>query len=412
MAIHTTRTLAALKAECRKLGIVVEETGRKLGKTEYVQALRSYYIAEKYPEGLPKELDMILKVENPMLCERIQNCKEDFQEEIWESKTWVAEPKHDGVRIMIVHIDGEGFSFYSRNNSVTDFLPVSYRDTIDMSMLTGELEGDFIVDCELICKNPNINTSISSRYGVVTETQLQAVAAILSIEPEDSIALQQTEAPLEFIAFDVLYNQDWILDKPLYERKKILAQVVESLQGIGFPVVKSPTRITNKRAYYNYMIRNGNEGVVLKDLESPYIATSSRAHRCWVKAKRSTSEALGDTIDGFITGFVTANESRGWADLIGGLKLSVFLNTVEGVKVHQIATVSNIPMEKRREMTEIVDGKPVLKQEYYSKVIECDGQCITARARRLKHAVIVRWRPDKSPDQCVMDEEFLNSQIL
>ena len=79
---------------------------------------------------------------------------------------------------------------------------------------------------------------------------------------------------------------------------------------------------------------------------------------------------------------------------------------------HMIARVTNIPMEKRKQMTEIIDGKPALKAEYYGKVLEVDGQCITSRAKRLKHAAIINWRPDRSPETCLMTEEFLNSQIL
>ena len=69
-------------------------------------------------------------------------------------------------------------------------------------------------------------------------------------------------------------------------------------------------------------------------------------------------------------------------------------------------------MELRQKMTELVDGEPVLKKEWYGQVAEVDGVCVSGRARRLKHARLINWRPDRSPDTCIMSEEFLNSMIL
>ena len=64
-------------------------------------------------------------------------------------------------------------------------------------------------------------------------------------------------------------------------------------------------------------------------------------------------------------------------------------------------------------MTEItLDGRVTLKTSYYNRVAEIDGQDISSKNYRLAHAVIKRWRPDRSSDTCMMKESFMKSLIL
>ena len=92
---------------------------------------------------------------------------------------------------------------------------------------------------------------------------------------------------------------------------------------------------------------------------------------------------------------------------------SVFLKKEDGTEAnHVIANIASLPLDLRKEITETVDGKPTLKQEWYGRVAEIDGQAVSGRAKALKHARLIKWRPDKSPDACIMTESFLNSMIL
>ena len=86
---------------------------------------------------------------------------------------------------------------------------------------------------------------------------------------------------------------------------------------------------------------------------------------------------------------------------------------IQSSKGHKIARVTNIPMDLREQMTELdEDGNPRLKPSWYGKVASVDGQCISAREKRLKHAVLVEWRPDRSEDTCIIDRDFLESMVL
>lgn len=419
MAIPTIRTLSQLKSQCNELGLSVKIYGKKEQKDDYVKALREYFIQEKYQGKLPQALSMMLSLESPMLCAQFKSVKEDVQEKLWTSNQYYAEEKEDGNRM--IHFFLDIYEAFSRNNSVADFLPVAYGEKIyfrdvDWSKVTDK----FVLDSEVICSNPNVNTIMGSK-GVITETQLQATTAILSMNADDSIRLQRDEnCDLIIKSFDCLwFNGEWLLDKPLKERRKYLRKAVNQLQEAGFKVYLPKSNISNKKAFYQSVLKAGGEGIVIKDINSPYLPSSSRSHRKWVKVKRSMTESLqmegiGDTIDGYISGYELADEDKSWSGLIGALHISVNLRDSEGnLTSHMIAKVTNIEMSLRKQMTKLDDnGNPILDPTFYNRVVEVDGQSISARARRLTHAVLVRFRPDRSADTCIMDESFLNSMIL
>ena len=78
-----------------------------------------------------------------------------------------------------------------------------------------------------------------------------------------------------------------------------------------------------------------------------------------------------------------------------------------------IAKVANIDLELRKKITQHDEkGNVILDPSWYGKVVEVDGQDISARALRLTHAILVRFRPDRSQDTCVIEEEFLKSMVL
>lgn len=424
MALATPRSLAQLKAQCQKLGIQAKMRGKKEAKDDYTYALRDYFIQENYggPANLPLSLKLMLQIESPMLSEQYKKLKPEVQKELWTSNKWYFEEKEDGNRqVHFIGLPGENYQTYSRNLSVSDFLPVAYgekiyTDDIDFT----KIKDQFVIDSEVICTNPNISTIMGSK-GVVTATQLQAVTAILSMNAEDSIRIQKEEdCPLHIKAFDCLwFNGEWLINKPLLERRKYLKIALEQMQAAGFKVSLPKSNMSNKKAFYESIIKEGGEGCIAKKITDKYYATTTRSHRSWVKIKRTMSESLGqeglgDTVDAFISGYEVADMDKSWAGLVGALELSVYLIDEQGNKTqHMIAKVANIDMETRKAMT-IKDpqGNPILDPSWYGKVVECDGQAVSARARRLKHAILVRFRPDKCADQCTMEESFLNSMIL
>lgn len=420
MAINTQRSLAELQKECLKLGLTVIQSGNRVSKTDYILKLREHYISVLYPNGIPKSLELMLELESPMLCSRLSEFTKEEQESIWESDDWIAEQKEDGCRMLSFYIGGAP-DHYSRNISVKDYLPVNYTNNIYLKDVDySKIKDQFVIDSELVCLNPNISTIMGNK-GVVTETQLQAVSALIAMNSADSIAIQTSEdCPLSFRSFDLIwFNGVWIKDLPLYQRIPYLNKAIAQLQEAGINVRRPYSTYKNKKAFYKAMLALGAEGCILKNVYSPYIDSSSRKKDGYVKMKRTMSQAMqdggvADGIDAFVSGYEPADANKSWAGYVGALEFSVYVKDEEGKIVpKKIARITNITMELREQLTDHDEsGNPILKSEWYGKVGEVDGQCLSARSLRLKHAVLVQWRPDRSADTCIMDMDYIKSMVL
>lgn len=413
MAIETLRTLGQLKTECEQKGIQVKISGKEK-KEDYVKALRSYWLNKYYSGNIPWDLSKMLEIDCPQLCRRYQECKPEIQKKVWlDDNEYVAEEKIDGNRMLIFwDAEKKEFSFYSRNNSVKDFLPVCYKDKILVTGSGFDYPTSFILDSEVISTNPNISTVLGKK-GVVCATQLQSTTALLALNSNETLQIQR-EFPLKFVIFDCLYHGDWQLKLAWRNRRCLVDNLVDCLLKSGFSCKQNPFVRKNKRDFYDQIIARSGEGVVFKNINSPYKASTSRGD--WmIKLKRSVKDSLASDIDAFVTGFTDAKEGKGWENLVGGLEFSVKLRKKSGEIVnHVIGCAANIPLDLRKRIT-ILDesGRPVLDPSWYGKVATLSGQNISARAKRLQHCVICAWRPDKSIDGCeILNEEEIDKMIF
>ena len=417
MAIECTRRIDYLDSLCRELGLVVKQAGNKLRKDDYVRALRNHFLLEKYGsiDNIPWSMKFMLSIECLQLCRRIQTLKESDQQKIWESDDWIAEEKLDGNRMVICwDADEKQFHFFSRNNSMVDYLPQDYKDTIYITADNFDYDKNFVLDAEVISTSPNIETNDTQCL-----TQLQSTSALLALNPDDSIAIQRND-PLKFIVFDCLYHDESYMDKPWIERHKQTELLCNKLKEYNFncelnPVIENTEYNKNKkREFFDELIDNQKEGIVLKNKYAKYHATSSRTIDC-VKVKRSTSDSLTNDIDAFITDYVVGNDDTRNENMVVGFIFSVRLEKEDGNIVnHTIAVCSNISDCIKEDATVIDDnGNVSLNNDYYFRVATLKGQNISARNMRLTHAVIDTWRLDKSADSCeVLKESELKKLIF
>lgn len=421
------RRLGELQKECEKLGIVVTSGAKRVGKREYVHALRDYYLQKNYGDKIPWHLQQIIKLETPMLCFRFKEMPEDWQEQVWDDVNWIAEDKINGCRMLIIYHKDEGIHFYSRNISVKDYLPVEYDNIwlprFDPNKLTELGVTSFILDTEVLCPQTKVDTTISrlSSGGVITETNLAATTALLAMNKEDSLMIQKdNQIEFDFFSFHILeLNGHDFQQTPWQQMIQVLNEFRLRVQQAGVNVRGVPLSLDNKAAFYKEIVAHGGEGVVLKDINSTYHPTESRYHKQWVKCKRTMTESmmeagLGDTLDAFVSGFLPGNKDTAFAKLVGAYKVSVYLTKKDGTVVeHEIAHVPNITLEERKEITFLnTNGEPELKPEYYNRCMEIEGQWVSARVRRLVHPRMLRWRADKSPEQCTMEETTLEKLII
>ncbi len=432
MAIQVSKTLKELKKMADTMGVTVTPTGKngRFMKEDYILPIREHFIKQRYGDinNAPDHFRWIVQnIKSPMLAERIEKLKEEVQREIWESSTWFLEEKMNGARIFIVK-DNIGFHTYSRHNSDVDLLPVNFTDKI---LFPDNFDPDgisetFILDTEVISEQDKLNAVIG-KYGVVTETSLQAVTVLLNSDPQRAHLIQRQEnIRLKFCFFDcIFYQGQWLFNVPLKERRKLGIELYQKLKKAGFKISPIRSNISNKRVFHKSIINAGLEGTVAKRIDGLYLPDTMRRDDGWIKIKRSVGEMLSlnnniddifeghDTVDGWISGFEPATEGKSREGYIGNILVSTYIQRPDGsFYEHCIAKISGIDMKLRKDMTEVVGGQPTLKASYYNRIVEVDGSGISPRSKRLNNAVFLGFRYDKDKDSCVLTEEFLNSMIL
>ena len=401
MSIECARRIDYLKADCELKCISITPSGKRIMKDDYVKALREWHITKKYGsmDNIPWSMKFMLSIECPQLCKRIKDLKPDQQELIWNSNDWIAEEKIDGVRMIIIWDATEKkFHFYSRNNSVTDYLPQDYSDTIFVTAENFDYPDNFVLDSEIISSNPCLETNTHCL------TQLQSTAALLNLNSEDSKTIQK-KYPLKFVVFDCLYDSSSLIDEIWEVRHCHAAELCSKLLDSGFccelnnVVENTVDNQYAKREFFDAVISRCGEGLVLKNRNAKYHATSSRTIDC-VKVKRSTADALTKDIDAFVTDYVVGKDDTRNSNMIVGFVFSILLKKQDGsIVTHPIAVCSNVSDIIKDDATVISeDGQVKLNPDYYGRVATVQGQNISARSLRLTHAVIDCWRPDRSAD--------------
>jgi DNA ligase-1 len=190
-----------------------------------------------------------------------------------DGRAFFAEDKLDGIRAQ-VHKQGEGaearVAIYTRTMDRTD---ASFPDVV---AAIRRIPGDFLLDGEIVpYRDGKVLpfAHIQKRLGRKTFTP-----TIIR------------DNPATFIAFDILYRDgELLMDKPLRERRAALQDLstlgVNATQASPLPVT-AITPVTTApeidAAFCNARDRR-NEGLVLKDPESPY--SPGRRGQMWLKLK-------------------------------------------------------------------------------------------------------------------------------
>ena len=447
MAVSVGKKIDELEAIAQSLGVEVIGSGKdgKKKKEDYIYPLRKYNLIQRYGsiDKVPEHLNLILQLKSPMLAGRIDSFKPDQQEEVWGSSEWMFEHKLNGVRCIVVN-SGDGIlHLYSRHNGTNDFLPIEMTENV---MLPAGFDGSkisksFIIDTEITSDNPQICTIVGNDVGVETATQLQAVTAILGSLPEKAIQIQRNNnLSLVFNIFDCLYyDGQWIMNETLQDRRMIMEGIIYELERLHFNARRVPSTVKDKKRFVQNLLNLGFEGAVAKRVSGIYIPDTTRNFKGWVKIKRSLKSSLasqefdvdaalngmggldfgddnpftfGDSIDVFVSGFEPGSKGSSFEKLVGSVTVSAYVKRFDGsLEETELGKFSGITLEERQNMTMLIDGKPVLKPEYYQRVVEIDAQQITAHGR-FQHCVFKRWRFDKTYDQCIISEEFLIRNLV
>jgi ATP-dependent DNA ligase len=372
------RKLAELQSLCRELGLEVRLGPRK-AKADYLLALRDHYLKRDYLEGPPfAEL-------TPMLSYPYWNLKAAERERIWhDHNDWLVQEKVNGCRVILHFVRGVGVFAHSRNIDTTKYR----RTDLTYHLLFADLIPTFsaTVDCEAVIES-NIDTSPFTPKGSKIQPSLQAVAAVLALRPESARRLQtEQNTPLKFKAFDLpMWDGQDFRRKKLCERlpylNDFLAAISATPAGPYFEV--PPTQLYAKRLFFDRVLARGGEGVMFKNLNSPYVDSAKRSRKGWIKVKRSVE------LDAFVSGFEAGKPNGRWRNRVATLLFSV--DTEAGL--HLIAKVSSIS-KRSRTMITVRDKETkqiLLHPDMLGKTAHLVGQEITPKSLRLLHPKVVRW---------------------
>ncbi len=184
---------------------------------------------------------------------------------------WIVEDKYDGIRAQ-AHVRGQTVRLFSRRlNDVT----ASYPELVSA---LGAIGGDAILDGEIV----------AMRDGRVLP--FRSLQARLQRKRVDAALLR--DVPLTYVIFDLLaIGDDLLIDEPLSVRRERLAERLEGsvnaklmlapFEGAG----EAAASFVNER--FEAARARGNEGLVLKRVDAPYLP--GRRGKWWLKLKRELS---------------------------------------------------------------------------------------------------------------------------
>lgn len=363
------KKLYELIKECKEKGIPIPD-GAKVSKEDLICKLANYHL-DQNPNGLPP-----LEQVSSQLAKDIADLSEKDKGEVLRSDRFAAGEKMNGIR-GILHIRPEGNRFTSRNRCANTYLLNELTDNVPhlKSLDLRDFEGS-IFDGELYLPSEFFKLDTFANA-------LEATTALLHCSPDKARDYQEsTGQRIHYHIFDVLRaNGQGLTTRPLRERVQYLKDFQSFIKSSGHAehIRFEELVFRDKEEYFRKIIEAGGEGIVLKDLNAPYFPGARSSS--WLKLKRS------NTTDAIIIGYDRGKE---WdkKGLIGSVELGVF---DENGDLRSIGRVSSLLLQKRIEMTEVVEGIPTLKKEYLGTVVESRFQELNKNLRG-RHLQILSFR--------------------
>ncbi|HKD85570.1 MAG TPA: ATP-dependent DNA ligase [Terriglobales bacterium] len=206
------------------------------------------------------------------------------------------EDKYDGIRAQAHCGNGQVRLFSRTLDEVTSSFP-------ELVGLLSEVAGEVILDGEVVAWKQNEDGGHAMPFGEIQKRLGRKQVSQKMIET----------VPVAYVVFDVIYAEgELTLDKPLSQRAQVLdgvfagasrvaprpirnaqgnllfeAEIEEEAAASGW-VMRAPTTRADSpeqlEQYFTEAMARGNEGLMIKDLESPYMP--GRRGRWWLKLKR------------------------------------------------------------------------------------------------------------------------------
>ena len=312
-------------------------------------------------------------------------------EEIPTGDEWQYEPKWDGFRCLAFR-DGDKIFLQSKNGQpLARYFPDVADNVAKLPQQHFVLDGELVIPIE----------------GALSFDELQ-----LRLHPAASRVQKLAAAhPAVYIAFDLLgEDSESYLNLNLRDRRQLLEKFARSNLRSTKNVRLSPAT-TEYRVASNWFQKTGRDldGIIAKRLDAPY-ASGERTAAVKIKQIR--------TVDCVVGGFRYATGAR----VIGSLLLGLYGD--DGL-LHHVGFISGFKASERRALTEkferlkkppgFTGNAPGGPSRWSTErtgewepvapkiVVEVGYDHFTGG--RFRHGTrFIRWRPDKDPRQCTMDQ--------
>jgi len=294
------------------------------------------------------------------------------RKELPQDEEWAYEQKLDGFRA-IIFVDGEGAYIQSRSGK-------------DLTRYFPELRfapGRYVLDGELVIRD--------------AEGKLEFDALQQRIHPAESrITLLSKEIPADYVAFDLLAEEDEaLLETPFGERRKRL-EALAKRTGVEL------SQLSPDPAQADEWLQK-TEGVMAKQLDALYIPGKRKG---MAKVKRERE------IDCVVLGWRPGKEEGTVGSLILGL--------YDGDELHPVGHISGFSAAAKRSMRELLapletgesgtaepsrwTGGRDLEWVALRPELVIEVGYDHAAAGRIRHgARFRRFRDDKDPKECTFD---------
>lgn len=173
-----------------------------------IKALGDYFISiepEKYSWGAR----YVQSLSTVMLCKHLKDFVKQMEPiKPMESEDYVAEMKMNGMRLLTVYSPETGFEFFTRRESVTNYLNSNYKDKIlfmnkgvitEPKEYTGKFPYRFVIDGEILMDG------LADEITTAEVSIEDYIQSIFSSGTERALSFQKEGHAVKFVIFDVLY---------------------------------------------------------------------------------------------------------------------------------------------------------------------------------------------------------------
>jgi ATP-dependent DNA ligase len=305
---------------------------------------------------------------------------------------WQYEPKWDGFRCVAFR-DGDKVDLMSKaGKPLARYFPELVETMLSVKATKFVLDGEIVIPDE----------------GSLSFDEL-----LMRIHPAKSRVLKlASEHPATLVVFDLLVDEHGksLVELPLSERRARLEQFAKTSIGDEISVVLSPatSNMTTVKKWFR-SVGGGLDGVVAKRLDLAY-ETGTRNGMQKMKSMRTAECVVG--------GFRYASKGK----VLGSLLLGLY---DAGGLLHHVGFTSNIPNPEKAAVTKQLEklvggtsftgqapGGPSRWSTERSSEWESLAPSLVVEVKydhfsggRFRHGTsFLRWRPDKPPEKCTIDQ--------